>query len=269
MALSSHFTALRAIDSHTAGEPTRLIIEGFPDLGSGSMAERKARFAQDYDDWRSAIILEPRGNDVLVGALLCQPCSPQAAAGVIFFNNAGYLGMCGHGTIGLVASLAYLGRIGVGDHLIETPVGTVNARLHEDGSVTVENVPAYRYRRQVRVEVSGYGPVVGDIAWGGNWFFLIGEHHLAIDTQNLDALTAFVGWCGWHWSLRGFMAKTAGLSIISNCLPPIRRWTAVTSCFARAKPMTAHPAGPAPAPNWPVWRPTANCNRVRSGARRA
>lgn len=191
MALSSHFTALRAIDSHTAGEPTRLIIEGFPDLGSGSMAERKARFAQDYDDWRSAIILEPRGNDVLVGALLCQPCSSQAAAGVIFFNNAGYLGMCGHGTIGLVASLAYLGRIGVGDHLIETPVGTVNARLHEDGSVTVENVPAYRYRRQVRVEVSGYGPVVGDIAWGGNWFFLIGEHHLAIDTQNLDALTAF------------------------------------------------------------------------------
>ena len=191
MALSSHFTALRAIDSHTAGEPTRLIIDGFPDLGTGSMAERKIRFAQEYDDWRSAIILEPRGNDVLVGALLCQPCSPQAAAGVIFFNNAGYLGMCGHGTIGLVASLAYLGRIGVGDHLIETPVGTVNARLHEDGSVTVENVPAYRYRRQVRVEVRGYGPVVGDIAWGGNWFFLIGEHQLAIDTQNLDALTAF------------------------------------------------------------------------------
>lgn len=110
MALSSHFTALRAIDSHTAGEPTRLIVEGFPDLGTGSMAERKALFAQQYDDWRSAIILEPRGNDVLVGALLCQPCSPQAAAGVIFFNNSGYLGMCGHGTIGLVASLAYLGK---------------------------------------------------------------------------------------------------------------------------------------------------------------
>ncbi|SQI36818.1 4-hydroxyproline epimerase [Serratia plymuthica] len=128
MALSSHFTGLRAIDSHTGGEPTRLIIEGFPDLGSGSMAERKALFAQQYDDWRCAVILEPRGNDVLVGALLCQPCSPQATAGVIFFNNAGYLGMCGHGTIGLVASLAYLGRISAGEHLIETPVGTVNAR---------------------------------------------------------------------------------------------------------------------------------------------
>ena len=191
MAISSHFTVLRAIDSHTGGEPTRLIIEGFPDLGSGSMAERKALFAQQYDDWRSAVILEPRGNDVLVGALLCQPCSPQATAGVIFFNNAGYLGMCGHGTIGLIASLAYLGRISAGEHLIETPVGTVSAALHQDGSVTVENVPAYRFRRQVSVEVKGYGAVTGDIAWGGNWFFLIAEHPLAINRQNLEALTAF------------------------------------------------------------------------------
>jgi len=191
MTTSSHFTVLRAIDSHTGGEPTRLIIEGFPDLGSGSMAERKALFAQQYDNWRSAVILEPRGNDVLVGALLCQPCSPQAAAGVIFFNNAGYLGMCGHGTIGLVASLAYLGRISAGEHRIETPVGTVSATLHQDGSVTVENVPAYRFRRQVSVEVKGYGAVTGDIAWGGNWFFLIAEHPLAINRQNLEALTAF------------------------------------------------------------------------------
>lgn len=107
MALSAHITALRAIDSHTGGEPTRLIVEGFPDLGEGSMAERRARFAQHYDDWRCAVMLEPRGNDVLVGALLCRPCSPQATAGVIFFNNSGYLGMCGHGTIGLIASLAH------------------------------------------------------------------------------------------------------------------------------------------------------------------
>lgn len=202
MALSSQFTPLHAIDSHTGGEPTRLIVDGFPSLGTGSMAERKALFAQHYDDWRSAIILEPRGNDVLVGALLCEPCSPQATAGVIFFNNTGYLGMCGHGTIGLVASLAYLGRIDVGEHLIETPVGTVNATLHTDGSVTVENVPAYRYRRQVTVEVNGYGTVMGDIAWGGNWFFLIGEHHLAINTQNLEALTAFC------WAVRQALELT-------------------------------------------------------------
>lgn len=196
MALSAHITALRAIDSHTGGEPTRLIVEGFPDLGEGSMAERRARFAQHYDDWRCAVMLEPRGNDVLVGALLCRPCSPQATAGVIFFNNSGYLGMCGHGTIGLIASLAHLGRIHVGRHLIETPVGPVNATLHEDGSVTVENVAVYRYRRQVRLEVAGYGPVTGDIAWGGNWFFLIGESPLPIDKQNLEALTAFT------WAVR-------------------------------------------------------------------
>ncbi|BEO03491.1 MULTISPECIES: 4-hydroxyproline epimerase [Serratia] len=196
MALSAHITALRAIDSHTGGEPTRLIVEGFPDLGEGSMAERRARFAQHYDDWRCAVMLEPRGNDVLVGALLCRPCSPQATAGVIFFNNSGYLGMCGHGTIGLIASLAHLGRIHAGRHLIETPVGPVNATLHEDGSVTVENVTAYRYRRQVRLEVAGYGPVTGDIAWGGNWFFLIGESPLPIDKQNLEALTAFT------WAVR-------------------------------------------------------------------
>ncbi|MHA7847285.1 4-hydroxyproline epimerase [Serratia sp. D1N4] len=191
MNLPSHLTTLRAIDTHTGGEPTRLIVDGFPDLGTGTMAERKARFAQHYDDWRSAIILEPRGNDVLVGALLCQPCSPQATAGVIFFNNAGYLGMCGHGTIGLIASLAYLGQIGAGKHLIETPVGTVNATLHTDGSVTVENVPAYRFRQRVAVEVAGYGSVIGDIAWGGNWFFLIADHSLEIAPHNIDRLTAF------------------------------------------------------------------------------
>ncbi len=196
MALSAHITALRAIDSHTGGEPTRLIVEGFPDLGEGSMAERRAHFAQHYDDWRCAVMLEPRGNDVLVGALLCRPCSPQATAGVIFFNNTGYLGMCGHGTIGLIASLAHLGRIRAGRHLIETPVGPVNATLHDDGSVTVENVAAYRYRHQVRVEVAGYGPVTGDIAWGGNWFFLIGESPLTIDKHNLEALTAFT------WAVR-------------------------------------------------------------------
>ncbi|MBF3129553.1 hydroxyproline-2-epimerase, partial [Pseudomonas aeruginosa] len=136
-------------------------------------------------------ILEPRGSDVLVGALLCAPVDPEACAGVIFFNNSGYLGMCGHGTIGLVASLAHLGRIGPGVHRIETPVGEVEATLHEDGSVSVRNVPAYRYRRQVSIEVPGIGRVSGDIAWGGNWFFLVAGHGQRIAGDNLDALTAY------------------------------------------------------------------------------
>jgi 4-hydroxyproline epimerase len=182
---------IEVIDSHTGGEPTRLVIGGFPELGTGSMAERRQRLAEHHDAWRAACVLEPRGSDVLVGALLCTPVDPSACAGVIFFNNTGYLGMCGHGTIGLIASLAHLGRIGAGMHAVETPVGTVQATLHDDGSVSVRNVPAYRYRKDVALNVPGFGPVVGDIAWGGNWFFLIAEHGLAVSGDNLEALTAY------------------------------------------------------------------------------
>ncbi|MEE9101644.1 4-hydroxyproline epimerase [Pseudomonas nitroreducens] len=182
---------IQVLDSHTGGEPTRLVLDGFPDLGNGSMAERRARLAKEHDAWRAATVLEPRGSDVLVGALLCEPVDPSACAGVIFFNNTGYLGMCGHGTIGLVVSLAHLGRIGPGTHKIETPVGTVEATLHDDRSVSVRNVPAYRYRKQVPVEVPGHGLVRGDIAWGGNWFFLISDHGLRVAGDNLEALTAY------------------------------------------------------------------------------
>ncbi|MCJ1884701.1 4-hydroxyproline epimerase [Pseudomonas sp. LA21] len=182
---------IQVLDSHTGGEPTRLVLDGFPDLGKGSMAERRALLAKEHDDWRAAAVLEPRGSDVLVGALLCEPVDPGACAGVIFFNNTGYLGMCGHGTIGLVVSLAHLGRIGPGTHRIETPVGTVEATLHDDRSVSVRNVPAYRYRKQVPVEVPGHGRVHGDIAWGGNWFFLISDHGLRVAGDNLEALTAY------------------------------------------------------------------------------
>jgi len=182
---------IKVIDSHTGGEPTRLVIDGFPDLGHGSMAERRALLAQRHDDWRAAAVLEPRGSDVVVGALLCKPVDPASAAGVIFFNNTGYLGMCGHGTIGLVASLAYMGLIRPGEHRIETPVGTVTATLHGDGSVSVRNVPAWRHLHQVAVEVPGYGTVRGDVAWGGNWFFLASEHGQRVASDSLEALTAY------------------------------------------------------------------------------
>jgi 4-hydroxyproline epimerase len=182
---------IQIVDSHTGGEPTRLVIGGFPDLGGGSMAERRALLADQHDQWRAATVLEPRGSDVVVGALLCEPVSPDAAAGVIFFNNAGYIGMCGHGTIGLVASLAHIGRIGVGEHRIETPVGTVTTTLHADGSVSVRNVPAYRHLHQVAVELPGHGTVRGDVAWGGNWFFLVSEHGQRVASDNLVALTDY------------------------------------------------------------------------------
>lgn len=187
---------IHVIDSHTGGEPTRLVMDGFPALPGETLVEKRDALRESHDHWRRACLLEPRGNDVLVGALYCKPVSPGATCGVIFFNNTGYLGMCGHGTIGLVASLQHLGLIQPGDHRIDTPVGPVSATLHEDGAVTVRNVPAYRYRQRVPVEVPGYGVVHGDIAWGGNWFFLVGEHDQTVTLANEEALTAFT------WAIR-------------------------------------------------------------------
>lgn len=182
---------VEVIDSHTGGEPTRVVIGGGPDLGAGSMAERVARFRQFHDEFRSAVVNEPRGSDVMVGALLCDPVDPECVAGVIFFNNVGYLGMCGHGTIGLIVTLAHLGRIGPGEHYVETPVGRISARLHESGEVSVFNVQSYRYREKVTVDVPGIGAITGDIAWGGNWFFLIEEHGQELSLPRVDHLTEF------------------------------------------------------------------------------
>ena len=182
---------LHVIDSHTGGEPTRLILNGFPQLAGQSIADKLENLRSEHDHWRRACLLEPRGNDVLVGALYCEPVSAGATCGVIFFNNAGYLGMCGHGTIGLIASLHYLGRIAPGIHSIDTPVGQVSATLHEDGAVTLRNVPAYRYRQQVPVDVPGHGRIYGDIAWGGNWFFLVSEHGQDLHMANVEVLTDF------------------------------------------------------------------------------
>jgi 4-hydroxyproline epimerase len=163
---------IRAIDSHTGGEPTRVVTEGFADLGTGSMAQRLENFRRDHDSLRSAIVCEPRGHDAIVGALLCEPIDATAATGVIFFNNVGYLGMCGHGTIGLIKTLEYMGRIGAGVHKIETPVGMVEAELNADGSVTITNVASYRHAKEVAIEVPG-------------------EHSLRIDLSNLEQLTDF------------------------------------------------------------------------------
>jgi 4-hydroxyproline epimerase len=182
---------LNVIDSHTGGEPTRLVVSGGPALGAGTLAERLDVFRTRFDDWRAGVVTEPRGSDVVVGALLCEPDDPECAAGVIFFNNVGYLGMCGHGTIGLVVSLAHMGRIGPGQHRIDTPVGIVEATLNDDGSVAVRNVPAYRHRKAVTVDVPGYGPLTGDIGWGGNWFFLVADHGRTLVPANIPELTTF------------------------------------------------------------------------------
>ena len=180
---------IRIIDSHTGGEPTRTVIGGGPELGAGSVAERVAIFRERHDRFRSAVVNEPRGSDVLVGALLVEPVDAACAAGVIFFNNAGCIQMCGHGTIGVIATLAHQGRIKAGLHRIETCVGTVAATLHEDGRVSVENVVSFRREKGVRVDVPGLGVVKGDLAWGGNWFFLVEHAQPALRLENVAALT--------------------------------------------------------------------------------
>jgi 4-hydroxyproline epimerase len=182
---------IHVIDSHTAGEPTRLVIAGGPDLGGGSLAERARLFRERFDRYRSAIVNEPRGSDTVVGALLCPPQRADCQLGVIFFNNVGLLGMCGHGTIGVIASLAHAGQLAPGALRIDTPVGPVDARLHADGEVEVANVPSYRRARAVEVEVAGIGAVTGDVAWGGNWFFLADGRDLALELANVEALTDF------------------------------------------------------------------------------
>ncbi|MFN4116699.1 MAG: proline racemase family protein [Inhella sp.] len=167
----------RIIDSHTGGEPTRCLIAGGPELRGSTMAERLADLRDHHDRWRRALILEPRGSEVLVGAWLLSPQQTGSGHwGLIFFNNVGYLGMCGHGTIGAVATLAHLGLVKPGHLQLDTPVGTVQAELHEDGSVTVANVPAYRLHRQAALRLPDGQLIHGDVAWGGNWFFLCDDH---------------------------------------------------------------------------------------------
>lgn len=184
------------LDSHTGGEPTRLIEHGIPDLGNGTLAEKRDVFRTKFDSFRSAVLNEPRGSDVMVGALLVTPKDPTCQFGVIYFNNVGTLGMCGHGTIGLISSLSYQGRIVPGKYRIETPVGVVEAELHSDNGgaypnlVSVINIPSYRSARDIEIPVDGT-LIHGDVAWGGNWFFLSKDHGQDISADNLDKLTEF------------------------------------------------------------------------------
>ena len=182
---------IKVIDSHTAGEPTRVVISGGPDLGYDALSNRVERFKTQHDDFRSAVVHEPRGSEALVGALLCTPVDDSCVTGVIFFNSVSYLGMCGHGTIGVVATLAHMNRIVPGTHRIETPVGVVVAHLDEEGQVEVANIPSYRFATKVTVEVPGFGPVTGDVAYGGNWFFLVNDHNQELALENLEKLMDF------------------------------------------------------------------------------
>lgn len=176
----------RAIDSHTGGEPTRVVFGESLGLMGTSMAEIRADFAARFDDLRSAFVCEPRGSDILVGALLVPGVNREW--GVVFFNNVGMLNMCGHGTIGVAETLRFLGHWGVGEYVLETPVGDVGVKVNDDYSVEFANVPSYRMATDVAVQISDR-EVKGDVAWGGNWFYLCDDHGLEIGLNNLAELT--------------------------------------------------------------------------------
>jgi 4-hydroxyproline epimerase len=181
--------AIRVVDSHTEGEPTRVVIDGWPQPAGATMAERRDDLRARYDHLRRAVVREPRGHDAIVGALLTPPVTPDAVAGIIFFNNGTYLGMCGHGLIGVVRTLEYLDRVAPGVSRYDTPVGTVSAELAADGAVTIQNVAAHCFATDVGVDVPGFGRVVGDIAYGGNWFFLAHVDGVAVDLAGARGLT--------------------------------------------------------------------------------
>jgi len=188
--------AIVVVDSHTEGEPTRVVVDGWPQPSGRTMEERRDDLRARFDHLRRAVVREPRGHEALVGALLTPPVEPGSAAGAIFFNNVGYLGMCGHGLIGVVRTLAHLGRLpdlGGGAVHVDTPVGTVSAVPEPDGAVTIRNVAAYCHARDVAVDVPGVGRVVGDVAWGGNWFFLTHLPGVRVALDNLDELRRATG----------------------------------------------------------------------------
>jgi len=256
---------LHVIDSHTEGEPTRIVGSGAPDLGNGPLADR-ARILREEHDWlRSAVCKEPRGHEAMVGALLCEPNEPDCCCGVIFFNNVSTLYMCIHGTIGLVVTLAHMGKIRAGIHRIDTSIGVISAELRDDGSVEVANVPSYRKAAAIPVEVPGWGVVRGDIAWGGNWFFSSKNTARRWISKKLKRSSPSLG--PYARSLRnkvspamtGWKSTTSKSSARQRILPS---QTAATSCSAPEKPTTARPVVPAPARNLPASTPPENSTHL-------
>jgi 4-hydroxyproline epimerase len=194
--MNASIKKVHVIDSHTGGEPTRVVVDGGPDLGAGSAADQLVIFREKHDAFRRALVNEPRGSDVLVGAMLVTPQNKDCVAGVIFFDNVKFIGMCGHGTIGVVATLEYLGKISQGQHQIETSVGVVSVELGANGFISLTNVPAYRQAKSATIDVPGFGSIVGDVAWGGNWFYFVEAHSHELILQNIEKLTEFA------WQIR-------------------------------------------------------------------
>lgn len=200
---------LRVVDSHTIGEPTRLVIDDSfverLELGGGTVADRRGVFRERYDHVRRALVGDPRGAEAMVGVIMLPPSEPGCRAGAIYFNRVGYLDMCGHATIGLAVTLGRLGRIAPGPWRLETPAGIVGVSWHGGHEATFECVPPRRIRRGLTVACAAGGRVTGDVATSGLWFFLCRDHGLPLVPEAIPRLLERA------WSIRRAL-EAAGIA---------------------------------------------------------
>jgi 4-hydroxyproline epimerase len=183
--------SVRVIDSHTEGEPTRLVVEGLPEPAGNTVQDRVAAIERDFEALYRPLLLEPRAYEAMVGAWMGSPTAEGCIADVVYFNPAGVLGMCGHGTIGVAATLAQTGKLSPGDYRFNTPAGIVGVKIVDPATVQIENIPSYRIAASARLEVEGYGGVVGDVAYGGNHFFLVKNSPIPVISDRMDELGSF------------------------------------------------------------------------------
>jgi 4-hydroxyproline epimerase len=191
---------LRVIDSHTIGEPTRVVIDeslvAGLDLGMGSVRERRDRFRDRYDHVRSALVGDPRGTNAMVGVILVPPADPSCRFGAFCVNRVGYLDMCGHATIGLAVTLGSQRIIEPGSFRLETPAGVVGVMWHGGGAASFECVPPRRIAKGLALACDDGSRVTGDVATSGLWFFICRDHGLAVEPAAIPALTERA------WSIR-------------------------------------------------------------------
>ncbi|MGI9177053.1 MAG: proline racemase family protein, partial [Pirellulales bacterium] len=180
-------------DSHTIGEPTRVVVdETFAAalaLGDGSVRRRRDLFRERYDHVRRALVGDPRGAVAMVGVVLVPPHDPACRLGAFYFNRVGYLDMCGHATIGLAVTLGSLGRIEPGSFRLETPAGSVGVTWHGGIDASFECVPPRRIHRGLAVDCGSGQTVTGDVATSGLWFYLCRDHGIAVTPAEIPRLT--------------------------------------------------------------------------------
>ena len=200
---------LRVIDSHTIGEPTRVVLDeslvAGLDLGGGSVRDRRDRFRDRCDHVRSALVGDPRGTTAMVGVILVPPADPTCRFGAFYVNRVGYLDMCGHATIGLAVTLGARGIIEPGDFRLESPAGVVGVTWHGGGEASFECVPPRRIAQNLALACDDGSRVTGDVATSGLWCYLCRDHGLPVEPTAIPALTARA------WSIRRAL-EARGLS---------------------------------------------------------